>query len=92
MSEDRLARVEASIIELRERMGRVEGRLEELSKRIDDINHGLSERIEDVNYSLSKRIDDLHKTVTAWFTVITILMVFLTAILPLILRYLHMYS
>ena len=81
MSENRLARVEASIIELRERMGKVEGRLEELSKRIDDINH-----------SLSKRIDDLHKTVTAWFTVITILMVFLTAILPLILRYLHVYS
>ena len=61
-------------------MARVGGRLEELSKRIDDINH-----------SLSKRIDDLHKTVTAWFTVITILMVFLTAILPFILRYLHLY-
>ena len=78
MSENRLARVEASIIKLRERMGKVEGRLEELFKRLDDINH-----------SLSKRLDDLHKTVTAWFTVITILMVFLTAILPLILRYLQ---
>jgi predicted nuclease with TOPRIM domain len=81
MGEGQPDRVEASITELRERIGRVEGRLEELSKRIDDINH-----------SLSKRIDDLHKTVTAWFTVITILMVFLTAILPLILRYLHVYS
>lgn len=84
-----MAKVEASIIELRERMGRVEGRLEELSKRIDDINHSLSQRIEDVNHSLSRRIGDLHKTVTAWFTVITILMVFLTAILPLLLRHLY---
>lgn len=72
VAEGRLAKVEAGVIELGERMGRIEGRLEELSKRIDNINHslsqrigdvsnGLSKRIDDVNYNLSKRMDDLYK-------------------------------
>ncbi|KPV62467.1 MAG: hypothetical protein AOA66_1322 [Candidatus Bathyarchaeota archaeon BA2] len=45
----------------KERLAKVEGRLEELSKRIDDLNHSMSRGFE----ALNKRIDDLRNILVA---------------------------
>jgi len=45
--------------ELVKRLARVEGRVEELSKRIDDLRNDMNHRFEE----LSKRIDDLRNDV-----------------------------
>jgi len=44
---------------LEERLGRLEGRLEELSKRVDDLRNDMNHRFAE----LSKRIDDLRSDV-----------------------------
>ncbi|KPV65337.1 MAG: hypothetical protein AOA65_0246 [Candidatus Bathyarchaeota archaeon BA1] len=74
-----------------ERLARVEGRLEELSKRLDDLNHSLSERIGGLGTSLreeialtNKRIDDLRSEVRLWFVVITIVISLVTLLTRLI--------
>ncbi len=40
-------------------------RIDDLSKRIEEINSALSRRIDDINNSLSKRIEDLDKRIDA---------------------------
>ncbi|KPV61852.1 MAG: hypothetical protein AOA65_2188 [Candidatus Bathyarchaeota archaeon BA1] len=74
-----------------ERLAKVEGRLEELSKRIDNLNHRITEgftmtntRIDDLGKSLNKRIDDLRSEVRLWFVVITIIISLITLLLKLI--------
>jgi len=42
-----------------ERLARLEGRVEEISKRIDDLRNDMNHRFEELRGDLNKRIDDL---------------------------------
>jgi predicted nucleic acid-binding Zn-ribbon protein len=78
----------SELVEIRERLARVEGRVEELSKRIDDLNHSLSKRIDDLSRSLTKRIDSLEVRVSrieylGWGTLFFILVTLVTVLLKI---------
>jgi hypothetical protein len=64
---------------MEERLARLEGRTEELSKRVDDLRNDMNHRFAE----LSKRIDDLK-----WFFYVTwgVTWGFLIAILSLLIR------
>lgn len=72
-------------------MAKVEGRLEELSKRIDDLNHRMTEgfsalnkRIDDGLAAINKRIDDLRSEVRLWFVIITVVISLVIALSKII--------
>jgi predicted nucleic acid-binding Zn-ribbon protein len=63
---------------LDEKLARLEGRIEELSKRLDDLRNDMNHRFEVVD----KRFNDLKWEVRIWFLVLIALITILTFLRP----------
>lgn len=74
---------------MEERIARLEGRTEEISKRIDDLrndmNHRFSEiskRIDDLRGDMNHRFSHMEWEVRVWFIVLIVLITILTFLKP----------
>ena len=61
-----------------ERLARLEGRVEEVSKRLDDLRNDMNHRFE----AIDKRFNDLKWEVRIWFLILIVLITILTFLKP----------
>ena len=79
---DQLMAVDQRVSLLEQRLARIEGILEQMDKRLGDMNR----RIEGLDKSLNNRIDDL-KSDLRWFMGISI-GIWVSIVIPMLLRFL----